>query len=397
MTDIKCLEHPTLKVPYEILNKKFRAVQKTIDREVSYVQSAANELEKTIASSEKPPLTEVTRLLGGMFERLQALKRKAGESIGEELQAGHVIKRRIEHLKEHSGNVLSSTSQSEASINQWKKTRLDRMLIEYFLRKGYYSTAQKLAQASNITDLTNIDVFLVSHQIAESLQQHETSKCLTWCHENKSKLRKLRSGLEFNVRMQEFIELVRADKRVDAVHHARKHFSAPEEDQLEDIRKCMVLLAFPKNIELSPYKELFDYSRWDRLIEQFHMEKQRLFQLAPQCVFTVALQAGLSALKTPQCYSEVMETRNKSCPVCTEPFNTLAKSLPYAHCTQSRLVCSISGLQLNEYNQPIVLPNGYVYGEQALSKMAAENDGKVQCPKTKEIFKYRRAQKVYVM
>ncbi|XP_008486342.1 E3 ubiquitin-protein transferase MAEA-like [Diaphorina citri] len=91
-----------------------------------------------------------------MFERLQALKKKAGESIGEELQAGHVIKRRIEHLKEHSGNVLSSTSQSEASINQWKKTRLDRMLIEYFLRKGYYSTAQKLAQASNITDLTNI-------------------------------------------------------------------------------------------------------------------------------------------------------------------------------------------------------------------------------------------------
>ncbi|KAL1446876.1 hypothetical protein WDU94_005647, partial [Cyamophila willieti] len=76
MTDIKCLEHPTLKVPYEILNKKFRAAQKTIDREVSYVQSVANELEKTIASPGTPPITEVTRLLGGMFERLQALKRK---------------------------------------------------------------------------------------------------------------------------------------------------------------------------------------------------------------------------------------------------------------------------------------------------------------------------------
>lgn len=394
MTDIKCLEHPTLKVPYEILNKKFRAAQKTIDREVSYVQSVANELEKTIAAPSTPPIGEVTRLLGGMFERLQALKRKAGESIGEELQVGHVCKRRIEHLKEHSGSVLN---QSEATVNQWKKTRLDRMVIEYFLRKGYYSTAQKLAQASGITDLTNIDVFLVSRQVAESLQQRDTSKCLTWCHDNKSKLRKLRSGLEFNVRIQEFIELVRGDKRLDAVMHARKYFSAPEDDQLEDIRKCMVLLAFPTNTEVSPYKELFEYSRWDRLIEQFRMENYRLFQLAPQCVFTVSLQAGLSALKTPQCYSEVLETRNKSCPVCTEPFNSLARCLPYAHCTQSRLVCSISGLQLNEYNQPIVLPNGYVYGEQALTKMAAENNGQVMCPKTKEIFQYKKAEKVYVM
>ncbi|KAI5718841.1 hypothetical protein M8J76_000989 [Diaphorina citri] len=121
-----------LAVLYETLNKKFHAVQNTIDWEVSYVQSAANELEKTIASSEKPPLTEVTRLLGEMFEHLQALKKKAGESIGEELQVGHVLKRRIEHLKEHSGNVLSNTSQSEALINR-KKTRLDRMLIKYLL------------------------------------------------------------------------------------------------------------------------------------------------------------------------------------------------------------------------------------------------------------------------
>lgn len=39
--------------------------------------------------------------------------------------------------------------------------------------------------------------------------------------------------------------------------------------------------------------------RWDTLIEQFRQENYRLFQLASQSVFTVALQAGLSALKTP--------------------------------------------------------------------------------------------------
>jgi len=36
----------------------------------------------------------------------------------------------------------------------------------------------------------------------------------------------LKSNLEFSLRQQEFIELVRAQRCVEAVHHARKHFNA---------------------------------------------------------------------------------------------------------------------------------------------------------------------------
>lgn len=115
---------------------------------------------------------------------------------------------------------------------------------------------------------------------------------------------------------------------------------------------------------------LFCSRRWDRLIEQFRHENYRLFQLASQSVFTVALQAGLSALKTPQCYSNNKEGRNPSCPVCNEALNELAMPLPFAHCSQSRLVCSISGKPLNEYNQPMMMPNGYVYGEQVSTKLS---------------------------
>jgi macrophage erythroblast attacher len=32
----------------------------------------------------------------------------------------------------------------------WHKKRLDRMLVEYFLRAGFYNTAIKLAQQSEI-------------------------------------------------------------------------------------------------------------------------------------------------------------------------------------------------------------------------------------------------------
>lgn len=44
---------------------------------------------------------------------------------------------------------------------------------------------------------------------------------------------------------------------------------------------------------------MFDETRWQRLIEQFRQENYNLYQLSSQSVFTVVLQAGLSALKTP--------------------------------------------------------------------------------------------------
>ena len=46
--ELRALEHPTLKVPYETLNKKFRIAQKNIDREVSHVQSVTGDLEKVL-------------------------------------------------------------------------------------------------------------------------------------------------------------------------------------------------------------------------------------------------------------------------------------------------------------------------------------------------------------
>ena len=52
---------------------------------------------------------------------------------------------------------------------------------------------------------------------------------------------------------------------------------------------------------------------------------------------------------------------------------------------------------MNEHNHPLMLPNGYVYGETALKKMAGENAGNVICPKTKEIFTFNSASKVFIM
>ncbi|XP_077387432.1 E3 ubiquitin-protein transferase MAEA isoform X2 [Festucalex cinctus] len=343
----------SLVVPYETLNKRFRAAQKNIDRETSHVTMVVAELEKTLSSF--PVVDSVVSLLDGVVEKLSALKRKAAESIQAEDESAKLCKRRIEHLKEHS-------SDQPASVNLWKKKRMDRMMVEHLLRCGYYNTAVKLARQSGIEDLVNIEMFLTAKEVEESLERQETATCLAWCHDNKSRLRKMKSCLEFSLRIQEFIELIRQNKRMDAVRHARKHFSQAEGGQLDEVRQVMGMLAFPSDTHISPYKDLLDPARWKMLIQQFRYDNYRLHQLGNNSVFTITLQAGLSAIKTPQCYKEDGTSKNPDCPVCSKSLNKLAQPLPMAHCANSRLVCKISGEVMNENNPPMMLPNGYVYG-----------------------------------
>ena len=66
----------TLKqVPYELLNKKFRAVQKVVDREVSHVTTSLSDL----SSCTNNPLAtaeDIISSLDGVSQRLNNLKRK---------------------------------------------------------------------------------------------------------------------------------------------------------------------------------------------------------------------------------------------------------------------------------------------------------------------------------
>ncbi|XP_053619726.1 E3 ubiquitin-protein transferase MAEA [Plodia interpunctella] len=392
MNELKSLEHATLKVPYEVFNKRYRNAQRVLDLEARQVASASGELEN---ATRKPVTTgEIDTLLGGMVERLTTMKRKASEAINEEVQAAMVCKKRLEHLKEQAVALSEpSTPQSRTALSQWRKVRLDRMLVDYFLRNGYYDSANKLADSRSLRDLTNVDIYSAAAEVEAELLQRRTARCLQWCADNKSKLRKLNSSMEFKCRIQEFIELVREDKRLEAVRYAKKHFSTYEEGQLQDIQHCMGMLAFPKDTEVEPYRSLLQQERWRALVQQFRWEHARLLHPQRLPALPVTLQLGLAALNTPQCYSE--STKVSACPACQPPLNALARALPHAHCSHSRLVCRITNEPLNEHNQPMVLPNGQVYGEKAIKEMVKL--GSIVCPKTKEVFSMKSVEKVYVM
>src|SRR5258708_2110666 len=166
------------------------------------------------------------------------------------------------------------------------------------------------------------------------------------------------------------------------------------------------------NLNRSAYKKLYSPDRWTMLSEMFTDTAYALTAFPPSPPLSLALFAGLVALKHPTCLSQgsppnalsrsssTTPTRgpsfpspspmpfpfsgpprmnveapqpsspNLDCPLC-DPLGlgALAHLVPSANHLNSTLVCYISGKVMDDQNPPMALRNGYVYSYQVSSRL----------------------------
>ncbi|KAM3281097.1 protein MAEA [Capsicum chacoense] len=375
------LEHQFLRVPFEHYKKTIRANHRVVEKEVNAVINGVvvdADGSDLIMSSD-----DAVHQLNSLVSRLQGLKRKLEEgSRTENLQAQR-CRARLDHLE----------SADPENLSDWNNTRLKRILVDYMLRMSYYDTAVKLAESSNIQDLVDIDVFHEAKKVIDALQNKEVTPALAWCADNKSRLKKSKSKFEFQLRMQEFIELVRAENMMRAITYARKYLAPWGSTHMKELQRVLATLAFKSNTECTTYKVLFEPKQWDYLIDQFKQEFCKLYGMTLEPLLNIYLQAGLSALKTPFCYEDDC---TKEDPLSQESFRKLATPLPYSKQHHSKLVCYITKELMDTENPPLVLPNGYVYSTKALEEMAKRNDGRITCPRTGYTCNYTELIKAYI-
>uniref|UniRef100_A0A5B6ZZY1 Macrophage erythroblast attacher n=1 Tax=Davidia involucrata TaxID=16924 RepID=A0A5B6ZZY1_DAVIN len=372
------LEHQFLRVPFEHYKKTIRANHRIVEKEMSAVISSVAEAANGDLSRD-----DAVQHLNSLVSRLQGLKRKLEEgSRAEHLQAQR-CRARLDHLE----------SADTENLSEWNNTRLKRILVDYMLRMSYYDTAIKLAESCNIQDLVDVDVFHEAKKVIEALQNKEVAPALAWCAENKSRLKKSKSKFEFQLRLQEFIELVRAENSLRAITYAQKYLAPWGATHMKELQRVMATLAFKSSTECATYKALFEPKQWDYLVDQFKQEFCRLYGMTLEPLLNIYLQAGLSALKTPFCYEDDC---TKEDPLSQESFRKLALPLPFSKQHHSKIVCYITKELMDTENPPLVLPNGYVYSTKALEEMAKKNNGKITCPRTGLVYNYSEVVKAYI-
>lgn len=215
---------------------------------------------------------------------------KLHENYEEEQVFTKRIKARIQHLQQLHEIVFLD----DKAFVEWSQVRLFRIILDYLMRKGYLKTSNSLIGSlkakmdlevwvegvcdsnSNLQPLIDAELFVSSKRIEDSLKNHSCMECLQWCNENKSLLKKakvspfirspkgfsrkfypptlwiIQSTLEFNLRIQEFIELIRSRQPTQAIFYAKKHLSPWLETQMPTIQRAMSLLAFPLDTPFLP-------------------------------------------------------------------------------------------------------------------------------------------------
>ncbi|KAI9037369.1 FYV10 family protein [Aspergillus affinis] len=389
------LDQPLLRLPHELARRNFKSVQRLVEREREHVLPALKETANASLSNNQTP-DQTLAALDAMISRMQGLKRKMENLHQEERRIHDQSKKRIQHLE----SLHKIPSLADVKYDQWSRVRLDRLVVDHMLRSGYTESAQQLAHEKDIEDLVDLNVFVQCQRIAESLRRGVTKDALQWCSENKAALKKSQYNLEFELRMQQYIEMLRSgnkEKVVEAMMHAQKYLSSYVETQSAEIHRAAGLLAFPRDTKAEPYKSMYSFDRWTHLSDLFVRTHHELLSLPSRPLLHIALSAGLSALKTPSCHSAYTSSSSNSlstttsvCPICSTELNELARKMPYAHHAKSYVE-----------SDPIVLPNGRIYGQQRLLEMSKKvgcvEAGKVKDPTTGEVFEEREMKKVYIM
>ncbi|KAF9445807.1 hypothetical protein P691DRAFT_805203 [Macrolepiota fuliginosa MF-IS2] len=450
---ILLLEQPFVRVPYENYRKVFRTSQRNVEKEFGPLQNVSNDLANR-AKSGTLSGDEALKTIDGMISRVESLKRKLSdlnESAGKPTL--DVMRERLNHL----ATIESIQSTTEPEFSRWADTRLDRWLVDWTLRTGKERTAKRIARDKDIETLVDIDLFSDIKRIEDALARHSCTEALAWCSENKAALRKIKSTLEFELRLQEFIELARQRRSQEAIAYTKKHLIQWQETHFEEIKRASALLVFPPTTTCGPYKRLYDYSRWANLIRSFRLAIYNLNTLPNEPLLHLALYAGLASLKLPACYDT--QTKNVDCPVCdgesaaltaastndvtmvsasatgssnditdhgsqlsttstststsgstsvsgsaptsssgSQPLGLggLAEEVPFSHHANSTIVCRITGKIMDADNMPMAFPNGNVYSLEAMQEMAVKNNNIVTCPRTGLACAFSDLRKVFI-
>ncbi|EGU75703.1 hypothetical protein FOPG_14660 [Fusarium oxysporum f. sp. conglutinans race 2 54008] len=401
------LDQPLLRLPSELLRKNFRTAHFTIEKDTAALKTLLKD-SATTAVSGRASQQDVLRNIDAMVSRMRGLKRKLNASAAEEARLHTQTAARISHLDE----LYKMDTVEDVKYETWSRKRLDRLLADYLLRHGYNDTAKELAEQRGITDLVDIDTFVAASRVRDSLLKQSVVEALAWCTDNKKELRKMESKLEFMLRFQQYIELVRSQssaKLTEAIAHAKKHLIPYRATFPREVQQVCGLLAFPPGgaSAAAPYGDLYKPSRWADLANLFTTTHNQLLALPAVPLLHVALSSGLSALKTPACHTDPMHSSDSPsaqstsdiaaaastlghgvCPICSTELNELARNVPYAHHTQSHVEHDLR-----------LLPNGSVYGRDRLEIQARKNNlpsDQVKDLRTGDIFPVESLKKVYI-
>lgn len=289
------------------------------------------------------------------------------------------IKRKLQETQEEEEKWIKICQKRIDSFEN-SEQRIPRLIADHLLRTWSLEAAKEFIKEANLENLVDYDLYVKISPIVLDLEKKQCQEALNWCAENKSRLSKLENDFEYQLHSQVFIELVRKGKKMEAIQYAKKNLK----DNVERTKKLMTLLIFSG--EDTPYSYYMRNERWNELITDF---KETFFQvhgLPSVSPFLILLQSGLISLNAPIPHLSLND------PLSNKKYEELTENLPYC-IRRTQILCETTGELMTDENPPMLFPNGNIYSLKSLVPI----NGKIQDPKTKQIYPFEDLKKLYIM
>ena len=282
-------------------------------------------------------------------------------------------------IQQNLNESLLKRLESLVSEN-YNSTKLGRLIVDWLVRHDYLETASLLITSDSLDGLVDVDSIKQANNIKKDISNHDLSSLIYWLQENKQSLSKINSRLEFDARIQVFIEYCKTRDLNAALDYMKKYIVSFTLFNKE-IQQAMALIAFPASTDVKIYKDLYNDDRYNVLAAQFQSDYYKLTNQLQTPLLNTTLSLGLSSLKTSSCSN----SQNRNCPTCIFPLSEIAKPLAMAQHVNSSIVCGISGKVIGDENWAVVLPNGNVYSRDGVDGVK-DKDGFFMCVRSGSVF-----------
>lgn len=197
------------------LTNSFKYFRSNVEREVS----AAMTLLSVQSVDEMPNLLSLT-------QTLTAAKEQFLQGLNENQAKIKLIRATAEKLKAYQG----MTQEQRTAVMQ--KIFLS-FLVEYLFKNEMKSTITFIKSFQKVDDNfmdSGLEKYQTFKEIASNLALKKTDQLAEWCRANRSKLKKLKSNLEFRVHARNFYELIQTGQEKDLLPYIQNKITGLTND-----------------------------------------------------------------------------------------------------------------------------------------------------------------------
>lgn len=263
----------------------------------SAINSSAMDIDTSPDGNTIPPTTTSTSddILATLRHLLKISKSLQTSLVADHKSVGAAINKLGKAIDAATAQDLGTLCAPSVRLNTQK---VNDAIAAHLFREGMFDIGRTfLLEASVLLDEDHILPFERLHVILKAFRAKDLQPAINWTKEKADILKSGSSHLEFRLHRLAYLQILESGDRTEALHYARRHFSAFPE-HINSVQKLMTCLLYVSSLSESPYKDMVSAAHRDDIERALSREYCRAQGFSLDSSLVTVVRCGTKAIPT---------------------------------------------------------------------------------------------------